>query len=75
MVFVPSCAIARPAARAAGALRAGNAANGIGELIGGGRRLSAHGKPVHHHVGVSAFAEYAVISRHSLVKLEADIPP
>jgi alcohol dehydrogenase len=75
MVFVPSCGHCSPCSEGRPALcEPGNAANGIGELIGGGRRLSADGKPVHHHVGVSAFAEYAVISRHSLVKIEADIP-
>ncbi|WP_181832683.1 zinc-dependent alcohol dehydrogenase family protein [Bosea caraganae] len=75
MVFVPSCGHCAPCSEGRPALcEPGNAANGIGELIGGGRRLSAGGKPVHHHIGVSAFAEYAVISRHSLVKVEADIP-
>jgi len=28
------------------------------------------GAPVHHHVGVSCFAEYAVVSRRSCIKLE-----
>ena len=30
---------------------------------------------VNHHVGVSAFAEHAVVSRRSCVKLEQDIDP
>jgi alcohol dehydrogenase len=29
---------------------------------------------VNHHIGVSAFAEYAVVSRHSLVKIDRDLP-
>lgn len=75
MVFVPSCGHCAPCSEGRPALcEPGNAANGLGELIGGGRRLSIGGKPVHHHIGVSAFAEHAVISRHSLVKIEADIP-
>lgn len=75
MVFVPSCGHCAPCAEGRPALcEPGNAANGVGELIGGGRRLSMQGHPVHHHVGVSAFAEHAVISRHSLVKIDADIP-
>ncbi len=75
MVFVPSCGHCSPCSEGRPALcEPGNAANGVGELLGGGRRLSVGGKPVHHHVGVSAFAEHAVISRHSLVKIEADIP-
>ncbi|KPF62137.1 alcohol dehydrogenase [Bosea sp. AAP35] len=74
MVFVPSCGHCAPCSEGRPALcEPGNAANGAGELLGGGRRLSVDGKAVHHHIGVSAFAEYAVISRRSLVKLEADI--
>jgi len=75
MVFVPSCGHCAPCAEGRPALcEPGNAANGRGEMLGGGRRLSVHGQPVHHHIGVSAFAEHAVISRRSLVKVEADIP-
>ncbi len=75
MVFVPSCGHCAPCAEGRPALcEPGNAANGRGEMLGGGRRLSAHGQPVHHHIGVSAFAEHAVVSRRSLVKVEAEIP-
>ena len=38
------------------------------------RITGPHGKPVHHHVGVSAFAEYAVVSTRSAVKIDPDIP-
>ncbi|SDF34162.1 zinc-dependent alcohol dehydrogenase family protein [Bosea robiniae] len=75
MVFVPSCGHCAPCAEGRPALcEPGNAANGRGEMLGGGRRLSVDGQPVHHHIGVSAFAEHAVISRRSLVRIEADIP-
>lgn len=75
MVFVPSCGHCAPCAEGRPALcEPGNAANGRGEMLGGGRRLSVAGQPVHHHIGVSAFAEHAVISRRSLIKIEADIP-
>ena len=75
MVFVPSCGHCAPCAEGRPALcEPGNAANGRGEMLGGGRRLSVAGQPVHHHIGVSAFAEHAVISRRSLVRVEADIP-
>ncbi|HBT02029.1 MAG TPA: alcohol dehydrogenase, partial [Citreicella sp.] len=49
--------------------------HGRGELMTGHRRLSREGAPVHHHVGVSAFATHAVLARQSLVKVEADLPP
>jgi Zn-dependent alcohol dehydrogenase len=50
-------------------------ANGKGELLRGGSRLSCDGQQVHHHLGVSAFATQAVVDRRSLVKIDPDIPP
>jgi alcohol dehydrogenase len=44
-------------------------------MLAGGRRIARDGRPIHHHLGVSAFAEYAVVSRRSLVKVPADLPP
>lgn len=53
----------------------GSLSNGSGELLGGGRRLSRDGAPVHHHLGVSAFATHAVVDIRSVVAVEDDIPP
>jgi alcohol dehydrogenase len=53
----------------------GAAANGKGTLLDGGIRLK--NKDLHflnHHLGVSAFAEYAVVSKHSLIKIMQPIP-
>lgn len=74
--FVPSCGQCLPCLTARPALcEPGAAANASGELLGGGRRLSdVHGAPLHHHLGVSAFAEYAVVSRHSVVRIPARLP-
>lgn len=75
MVFVPSCGHCSPCAEGRPALcEPGNARNGEGALLSGARRLRWHGEAVHHHVGVSAFAEHAVLSRRSLVKIDEDIP-
>src|SRR3954467_14795673 len=76
MVFMPSCGHCIPCAEGRPALcEPGAAANGAGTLLGGGRRLTgADGKPVHHHVGVSAFAEQAVVSTRSAVKIDPDLP-
>ena len=52
----------------------GAAANGKGELLGGGSRLSRDGECVHHHLGVSAFATHAVVDRRSAVKIDKDVP-
>ncbi|CAA9239518.1 MAG: Alcohol dehydrogenase [uncultured Blastococcus sp.] len=52
----------------------GSAANNLGELLTGGRRLHRDGEPVHHHLGVSAFADHAVVDRRSLVPVDDDVP-
>ena len=53
----------------------GSAANAHGDLLMGGRRLHLDGRTVHHHLGVSAFADHAVIDRRSLVPIDDDVPP
>lgn len=74
-VFVPSCGHCDPCSEGRPALcDPAAAANGAGDLMGGVRRLSLGGEPVAHHVGVSAFAEYATLSRRSVFKVEKDIP-
>lgn len=76
LVFLPSCGQCPTCQSGEGYLCAnGAAANGKGELMRGGTRLSCHGDHVHHHLGVSAFATQAVVDRRSLVKVDADIPP
>ena len=52
----------------------GSVSNGAGELLRGGRRLSRDGGPVHHHLGVSAFATHAVVDTRSVVAVEDDLP-
>lgn len=76
LVFVPSCGHCMPCSEGRPALcEPGAAANGAGTLLSGQRRLAdAAGVPIHHHLGCSAFAEYAVVSRRSLVKLEPGLP-
>ena len=76
LVFVPSCGHCMPCMEGRPALcEPGAEANGKGTLLSGDRRLHMGGHDVHHHVGVSAFAEHAVVSRRSCVKLEQDIDP
>ncbi|MFD1788322.1 zinc-dependent alcohol dehydrogenase family protein [Sphingomonas floccifaciens] len=76
MVFVPSCGHCVPCAGGRPALcEPGAAANGAGTLLAGDVRLAgADGAPVHHHLGCSAFASHAVVSRRSLVKIDRDLP-
>src|SRR5690606_22213836 len=75
MDTLPSCRHCDPSARGRPALcEPGAAANGKGELLGGGVRLHDGGGDLHHHLGCSAFAGHAVVSRRSLVKVDADLP-
>ena len=75
LVFLPSCGECVACASGEGYLcPSAAAANGAGELMRGGHRLSDCGEPVHHHLGVSAFATHAVVDRRSAVKVDRDIP-
>ncbi len=73
-VFVPSCGGCAPCMGGRPALcEPGARANTQGTLLGGARRLHAGGEALNHHLGVSCFAEHAVVSRRSCVKIEAEL--
>lgn len=75
-VFLPRCE--QCAACATGGklpCTAGTKSNTAGTLLTGARRLMMDGQPVHHHLGVSAFADYAVMDARSLVPVGQDVPP
>lgn len=73
--FVPSCGVCAPCVAGRPALcEPGLASNTAGTLLSGARRLGQHGQPVHHHLGVSGFAEYATVSRRSLVRVDPSLP-
>jgi len=76
LTFLPRCG-ACPECETGGRLpcRVGSAANAAGTLVGGAGRLTRGGAPVRHHLGVSAFATHAVVSRTSVVPVDADVPP
>ena len=75
MVFVPSCGHCVPCAEGRPALcEPGAAANGNGTLLSGARRIHCDGADVNHHLGCSAFAEYATVARRSLVKIDRELP-
>jgi alcohol dehydrogenase len=75
LVFMPSCGRCLPCATGRPALcEPGARANGAGSLLRGDRRLSFACKPVNHHIGVSAFAEYAVVAQESCVKVDRSLP-
>ncbi|WP_347139650.1 zinc-dependent alcohol dehydrogenase family protein [Paracoccus sp. SSK6] len=76
MTFQPTCGACLPCAEGRPALCIpGAEANGKGILMSGAMRLHGGGHDVHHHCGVSAYADHAVVSRHSVVKVDADDIP
>ena len=77
LVFVPSCGHCLPCQEGRPALcEPGAAANGAGTLVGGHRVLTRQdGQVLNHQVGISCFAEYAVVNRGSLVKVAPDLVP
>ncbi|QJR10965.1 Putative alcohol dehydrogenase D [Usitatibacter rugosus] len=76
LVFVPSCGHCAPCAEGRPALcEPGAVANTAGTLLNGDRRLfRGDGTIVNHHLGCSAFATHAVVSRNSVVKVHPDLP-
>jgi alcohol dehydrogenase len=74
LVFVPSCGHCGPCSEGRPALcEPGAVANTAGTLLSGERRIFRDGKPIHHHLGCSAFAEAAVVSRRSAVKVDPEL--
>ncbi|MEO1012501.1 MAG: zinc-dependent alcohol dehydrogenase family protein [Bacteroidota bacterium] len=73
--FLPSCGHCHYCQTGRAALcEPGAQANVEGKLLGGHRRIHKDGDYYHHHLGVSGFAEYAVASIDSLVKIDPEIP-
>ncbi|MEJ7830165.1 MAG: zinc-dependent alcohol dehydrogenase family protein [Segetibacter sp.] len=74
--FVPSCGHCLPCMTGRPALcEPGASANAKGTLLSGGIRIKNRSlRYINHHLGVSAFAEFAVVSQHSLVKVIPELP-
>ena len=76
MTFAPRCGnCAGCSSNGAMSCINGTKSNVAGELLSGGKRLTRDGKQINHHLGVSAFADYAVVDHRSIVKVDSDIPP
>jgi alcohol dehydrogenase len=75
LVFVPSCGACLPCAEGRPALCAPALQSaGDGSLLSGAKRISVAGETIDHHIGVSAFSDYVVISENSAVKIDKAIP-
>jgi Zn-dependent alcohol dehydrogenase len=78
LAFVPTCGDCGPCRAGRAALcEPGAAANTAGTLLSGARRwhpASGGGEELHHHLGVSAFAEHIVVAAESAVRVDDDLP-
>lgn len=79
--FVPACGHCGPCVATRPALcEPGLAVNTAGTLLSGARRWrdvqggGADGGELHHHLGISGFAEHAVMAAESLVRIEPGLP-
>lgn len=75
LAFLPRCGTCK-GCRTNGILPCipGTAANTAGTLLGGGIRLHRNHQDVYHHLGVSGFADHAVIHRRSAVPIPDSVP-
>ncbi len=75
MVFVTSCGACADCVGGRPNLCAASArAKAQGTLIAGGHRMHLDGRPINHAAGISCFAEFAVVSRNSVVVIDRDVP-
>jgi Zn-dependent alcohol dehydrogenase len=76
LAFVPPCGACPPCLAGRPALCEPAAVAGVsGTLLSGERRVTtAGGDMLHHHSGVSAFAEHIVVDARSAVPVEDDLP-
>lgn len=76
LAFVPSCGQCEACLAGRSALCVpGAAANSAGTLTSGERRWSGEeGELLHHHLGISAFAEQTIVSELSAIKIPDDLP-
>jgi alcohol dehydrogenase len=76
LAFVPACGHCEPCRAGRAALcEPGAAANAAGTLLSGERRIHHPDfEELNHHLGVSAFSDHIVVSEHSAVKVDPELP-
>jgi alcohol dehydrogenase len=75
LTFVAPCGECAPCADGRPSLCEPAAVAGVaGTLLSGQRRVSVDGTTLHHHSGISAFAEHIVVDARSAVRVDPDLP-
>ena len=74
--YVPMCGRCLPCSEGRPAMcENGAQANLTGTLLSGSRHFHrADGSPIHHHLGVSSYAQFTVAAQESLIKIEDNLP-
>ncbi len=74
--WIAPCGVCRQclAGREARCEEAASIVGPLGVLPDGTSRMSIDGEPVHHYLGVSSFAEYAVVPASGAIKVRTDAP-
>ena len=74
--YVPVCGRCLPCAAGRASLcEPGTRANSKGTLLTGKRHFRGrNGRQLHHHLGVSAFSQFTVAARESLVRIDPSVP-
>ena len=75
LTFVPPCGDCAPCRSGRPSLCEPAAVAGVaGTLLSGERRVTTNGRALHHHSGISAFAEHVVVDARSAVRVDPDLP-
>jgi len=74
--FMPSCGRCIPCATGRPVMcNAAASANANGTLLSGSQHFrNSSGTTLHHHLGVSAFSQYTVAARQSVIRIDPDLP-
>jgi alcohol dehydrogenase len=73
--FMPACGHCIPCANGRPVMCGeGARANANGTLLSGGQHFSNANGVLNHHLGVSAFSQYTVAARQSVVKVDPELP-
>lgn len=75
-VFVTSCGSCRYCVRGRPNIcSSGNVARAAGTLLSGAKRISRlNGEKINHGSGLSLFAQYCVVNRRAMVKIDSSVP-
>jgi S-(hydroxymethyl)glutathione dehydrogenase/alcohol dehydrogenase len=74
-LYIPECRLCKAClSRKTNLCTAIRATQGRGLMPDGGSRFSLHGKPIHHYMGCSTFANFTVLPEIAVARIRRDAP-